>query len=491
MSDADVIIIGTGIGGGTLGRQLAEAGLKVLFLEKGKRRHPNEVSQLQPDMFEPTGRFVRGLWPAPMKARVNGQDSQFYAPIGAGVGGSSAFYAATLERPERHDIDQGRWPMAYADLVPHYAKAEQLFEICGAPDPLSQEPAPDLIAPPPLNAVDQSLKASFEAAGLHPYQLHAAIRYDGHGMPRETMDGRTAGVEPALATGNARLIDRCDVLRIDHTAGEVHTSQGVYTAPKIVLSGGAFGSARLFMRSSLPDASGLAGRNLMFHLNEMMALWPKERLASGASEPSKALSIRDLYQMDGTRFGTVQAMGIDVGYGEIVHFLNRQIAGSLLRHIPAKGLWTRLAASIGARLFGEAKIFVGLLEDLPYAENRVIPTDDDTLAFDYTMHPELIDRRRAFRKTMARGFKGHRKWFLNLAPELNTGHPCGTLCMGDDPARSVVDAGGRVHGTENIYVADASLFPTSLGVNPSLTIAALALHVGAGILEAQTCSDPS
>ncbi|MCH2163589.1 MAG: GMC family oxidoreductase [Marinovum sp.] len=494
MSEIDVIVIGTGMGGGTIGRHLAEAGARVLFLEKGKTQHPNEERQLHAEMFEPTGRLVRGLWPAPLDATVDGHTSRSYAPIGSGVGGSSSFYAATLERPERHDIDHssarahptGGWPIDYDTLAPRYDRAEELYEICGAPDPLSPEPQAALIAPPPLTRADESLKASFEANGLHPYRLHAAIRYEADGTPQQTLDGRTAGVLPALASGKAGLRDRCDVQRIlpgpDGIAVEA-ICQGraeTFNARQVVLAAGAFGTPRLAMRSELPDPSGLIGRNLMFHLNEMIALWPKDKAASG---PSKALSLRDLYHLEGQRFGTVQAMGIDVTYGEIVYFLDQTLARSKMPKLPGQWLALRAAAGIAARIFGQAKIFVGLLEDLPYAENRVKLTDDDTLACDYTIHPELRARRKAFRKAMAQAFRGHLKWFLSMQPELNFGHGCGTMKMGHDPATSVTDPQGRLRECPGLWVADASLFPTSMGVNPSLTIAALALHVGDAILE--------
>src|SRR5210317_1962405 len=125
----DVIVIGTGIGGGTAGRALAEAGLKVLFIEKGPAGYRAEETRLDLEMFVPEARLARGFWPDPIKATVNGQESCFYAPLGAGVGGSSAFYAATFERPERHDLEHsherahptGGWPVSYDAFAPYMA----------------------------------------------------------------------------------------------------------------------------------------------------------------------------------------------------------------------------------------------------------------------------------------------------------------------------------------------------------------------------------
>jgi len=106
----------------------------------------------------------------------------------------------------------------------------------------------------------------------------------------------------------------------------------------------------------------------------------------------------------------------------------------------------------------------------------------EAIDIDYTLNPELLARRRAFRRAIKAGLRGHRAFFLTHAPELNFGHPCGTLRMGCDPATSVLDAECRAHGIGNLHVADASFMPSSMGVNPSLTIAANALRVAEGIV---------
>ena len=507
----DVIVIGAGMGGGMAGRRLAERGLKVLFVEKGPQGYRAERQGLNPEMFDPTARRVRGYWPGPVRARIDGRSSEFFAPLGAGVGGSSVFYAATLERPERHDLEPtegrphptGGWPVGHDALREWYAEAERLLHVCGQADPLSPE-ACALRPPPPLSGVDAALMRSLRGAGLHPYRAHSAIRYLdgchdclGTKCPRPCkMDGRSAGVEPALATGRAALLDRCDVRRLCGSAGHVShievTRGGEcfdLRARHFVLAGGALGSPRLLLASAsevwpggCANQSGLVGRNLMFHLNEIFALWPPR----GAPDdgPSKAISLRDFYHRDGQRFGTVQAMGLKAGYGEIVHVLGGMFDRSMLRHMRALRHVTRLPAAVAARVLGRAQVFVGLLEDMGYPENRVTwdPTAPETIDITYTLHPELLARRRAFRRAIRAGLRGHRHLFLTHAPELNFGHPCGTLRMGRDPATSVVDAGCRAHGIDNLHVADASFMPTSMGVNPSLTIAANALRVAEGIV---------
>ena len=500
----DAIVIGTGIGGGTIGRALAEAGQKVLFLEQGAAGFRTERNGLS-DIFVPEARLTRGMWPTPLHVTLNGQDSTFYAPLGAGVGGSSAFYAATLERPERHDLEdtQGRphptggWPVGFDAFDDWYAKAATMYRVYGTADPLSAEAPLPLRAPPPLTGTEAALMQSLGAAGLHPYHAHTAIeRVDGclnclgTKCPRRCkMDGRSAGVEPALATGNATLIDRAQVTRlaakgdqITHVEARVDGTSQRFVARRYVLAGGALGSARLLLGSGGPDwpeglanRSGLVGRNLMFHLNEMFALWPR---GGGDDGATKAISLRDLYH--GTdRFGTVQAMGIRASYGEIVHYLNLMLARSALGRVPGARQMTRLPAALAARLFGHAQIFVGLMEDLPYEGNRVTydAAQPDRLSVVYDFAPELLARRRGFRRAIRRAFRGHRRMFVGLAPELNYGHPCGTLRFGDDPARSVLRPDCRSHDVANLWVADASFMPTSMGVNPSLTIAANALRV--------------
>ena len=152
---------------------------------------------------------------------------------------------------------------------------------------------------------------------------------------------------------------------------------------------------------------------------------------------------------------------------------------------PARSL-LRIPALAAAWLLGHAHIFVGLLEDMPLPQNRVIldPADPARIRFEYTVTPELRARRRAFRSWVRKGFGPGRMLFLNHEPELNLAHCCGTLRFGDDPATSVLDAACRAHEVDNLHVADGSFMPTSNGINPSLTIAANALRVADSVAAA-------
>lgn len=502
----DAIVIGTGMGGGTIGRALAEAGQTVLFLEQGPagyRRAENGLSEI----FVPEARAVRGLWTQPMHVTLNGEDQSFYAPLGSGLGGSSVFYAATLERPERHDLDAladrphptGGWPVGFDAMAPWYARAAGLYRVYGTPDPLSAEAPLPLRDAPDLTPTEAALMAALRRTGLNPYHAHTAIEGGpdcrkclGHKCPRPCkMDGRSAGVEPALATGRARLLDRAQVTRLASDGAritaacvEIDGTDHRLTARRYILAAGALGSPRLLLASAseawpdgLANRSGLVGRNLMFHLNEMVALWPPRGTPDDGA--TKAISMRDLYHRNGTRFGTLQAMGIRASYGEILHYLTLTLARTPARHIPGVRHMARLPAALAHRLFGSAQIFVGLMEDLPYPENRVTldSHQPERLSVTYRFHPELLARRKAFRRAIRRALRGHRRVFLGFAPELNYGHPCGTLRFGTDPTASVLRPDCRTHDVANLWVTDASFMPTSMGVNPSLTIAANALRV--------------
>ncbi|MBI6629528.1 GMC oxidoreductase [Pontibaca salina] len=512
----DVIVIGTGIGGGTIGRHLAENGLAVLFLEKGHAGQRSATNGLGADTItDPTARMTQGWWPDRVSLCLNGRETQPFVPIGAGVGGSSVFYAATLERPEAHDLDDsaerphptGGWPVNYHQMLPYYDRAEALYHVRGETDPLNGHSAARLGAPLPIAQGDSRMMQRMRAGGLHPYQLHTALRHldgctfcFGRKCPRDCkMDARSAGIEPALKTGRAALLDRCEVTelvgrpdRITHVIARRDDEQLTFSAERVVLAAGALSSPRLLLNSRAehwPHGCGngndLVGRNLMFHLNEMFALWP--RRGEAFREHSKSIGFRDLYFAEGLRFGMVQSMGLNIEQGDILHYLRRRIARSRLRCLPGAHQLARVPAIIAAQVFGRAKVFVGLLEDLPYAENRVLPDParPGGIRIDYGFSEELLERRLIFRRLLRSALKGQKSLFLTHDPEPNLGHPCGTLRMGANPATSVLDPACRVHGLCNLWVVDASFMPTSMGVNPSLTIAANALRVADQIAERQ------
>ena len=503
----DVVVVGTGMGGGTLGRRLAEAGLSVLFVERGPLGFRAERQSIEVGVQDPFSRQIRGFWPLPVQAAVDGREFEFFGPIGSGVGGSSVFYAGSLERPERHELDHsderphptGGWPVGYDAFRPYFEEVERLYHICGEHDPMSPEEPGPLADPPPMSEGDRLMMEDFQASGLHPYRAHIAIRYlegceecIGIKCPRACkMDARSAGVEPALSTGNAALLDRTAVVSLESDAARVtglkvrrDGEEAVLRGRQVVLACGALSSPRLLLASAnehwpegLGNRSGLVGRNLMFHLHELIAVWPRKQ--ADFTGPAKPISLRDFYYRDGMRFGNFQSFGMSASYGNIVHFLNQKFDRSFLRKVRPLREFVRIPALIASKLFGKAKIYDCLFEDFAYPHNRVVydPAEPDRIRVEYTLGEEMKKRRTAYRSIIKRGLRPHRTFFLNIDPQLNYGHSCGTLRFGTDPDTCVLDTDCRAHGIENLWVADSSFMPTSNGINPSLTIAANALRV--------------
>lgn len=507
----DVVVIGAGMGGGLVGRALAEAGLSVLFLERGPAPPRLARNAMHAPFEDPFARELMGCWPVPLRATIDGVACSPASGQGVGPGGTSAFYAAALERPARRDFETvggmvhptGGWPVGHDEFAPWLDRAQELLHANGTADPLAETAPPSLRPPKQLSPAHQALADCLRARGLHPYRTPLAIRNlpgclecVGHRCPRACkMDGRSAGVEPALATGRAELWDRCVVRRltgagrrIDGVEFERDNRRVTVRARMVVLAAGAMSSPRLLLASASPswpqgcgNGSGLVGRGLMFHLNEVFAVWLPRGLSREG--PRKTFSLRDFYDDGGQRLGLVQALGVAADFGTILEALRSRCGNSLLRRVPGIRQLMRLPAGLAVRMLGGADLYGAMLEDLPSDENRVThdPARPDEIVFSYHYPAELLARRRLLRRRIAARMGRHRLLFLNHSPGINTAHACGTLRFSDDPARGVLNRDCRAHELDNLWVADGSFMPTSTGVNPSLTIAANALRVAARI----------
>lgn len=506
-ADWDVVVIGSGIGGGLAARRLTELGLRVLIIEKGRDLGDTGSAHLSASFADAAARLDDGCWPEPVVGHLGNRRVELEGVVGAGVGGTSLRYAATLERPEPHDIDHseerphptGGWPVSYAEFAPYFALAEEYFCINGELDPLSQDETPLPHPARVLTAGEQRLTDKLQGNGLNPYQTHMAARFlpgcdncFGRRCPKRCkLDGRTAGVLPALESGDAALLDNCTVVSIN--ADEKVTSitcqmdgrQFEISARAYVLAAGGLGSPTLLLQSRnepWPDGLGnrydLVGRNLMFHLSEVLAVWPADKAAR--DEPAqRSISFRDVYYSGGNRLGLVQSMGLKAGYGEVLYSAQMRLATSAFRKIRPLHHMLRIPAFAAAKILGPAHLFVGILEDFPMPENRVVTnvSKPDQLEFHYVVSGELEGRRQIFRGAISEAFSGFRRRFMAHGAQLNFAHPCGTVRFGVDPRSSVLDRDCRVHGVENLFVVDSSFMPTSNGVNPSLTIGANALRV--------------
>lgn len=512
----DVVIIGTGMGGATIGHALAQRGRRVLFLEKGRLLFDADERgdgrmPLDPD-DSPEGRLARGWWPTPIRGDTSFGRLEFFAPMGCVVGGTSALYAAQLERftppdfapREHHPRAQGAalpeaWPISYEELVPHYRRAERLYNVCGTPDPLNPDPESPLRAPPPLSPRDQQLYDSFSRIGLHPYQAH--IGYDfsegcmecgGAMCPRRCKrDAGTTCLLPALQSHGAKILAECDVVRLEADQARVtrivarwRGEELALRANTVVLAAGAFNSPVILLRSTSPawpdgigNRTGLVGRNLMLHASDFVAIRPEH--PASEEGPKKAMAMNDFYVYDGRKLGAFQSVGIPVSPNYVGYYLRSTMKGQS-RAVRALAKPAIMGMSYaGAAYWDNAAIFATILEDLPYHDNRVVldPNAPNGFRYEYQYPDELRERNRFFRRALAERLAPHRVAVLTTDNNLNYGHVCGTCRFGYDPAESVLDPNNKVHDVDNLYVVDASFFPTSSGTNPSLTIAANALRV--------------
>lgn len=506
----DAIIVGTGMGGAACGYGLTKLGKKVLFLECGSStQRLGTVPQAVPDGEQP--RLARGWWPTKIETEIDGVLDRKYYPLGCGVGGSTLMYGAALERldpkdfePARHHDDKGEsalpqtWPFSYDDLEPYYHRAEKILNVCGENDPLQVGILKTLNEAPALSDRDRALIADFQKAGLHPYRLPVSIRYldkcaecIGYACARGCkLDAQNAFVDPALAAG-AILLERCEVIHINDDGKRATgvrcrvSGQEVNIAAKnVVLSAGALASPKILLSSTsakwpngLANNTGLVGRFLMFHIGNQFAVWSRGSYTDEA--PRKTIALKDFYALDGVKYGAVQTVGVPAGRGNIHLYLKQLVGENFVKKIPFLSKVLGVVALIAEKIFGKATVFTAMLEDLPYKDNRVVlsATSPSGYKVIYNIRDELDARAKVFRSIVTKAMRYNRTMLIDRTIRLNYGHPVGSIRAGDDPSTSVLRYDNRAHEVENLYIVDGSFFPSSGGVNPSLTIAANALRV--------------
>lgn len=533
----DAIVIGTGMGGSTAGYALARKGLRVLFVEKGRfmqahaaksdTRGREEVSpQSDP---EAEARLALGWWPQRIRGTTGSGPMDFHAPMGCGTGGSTLHFAAGLERFSPSDFSPRachpsvtdstlpeRWPVSYEQMRPFYDEAELLYRVRGTPDPLNPTDGSTLLPPPSMSDRDAHLDASMRGLGLHPYRVHVGCEHlpgcrlcaDSPCMRDCKSDAARIALMPALRQHGARVLTDTEVIRLDADRIEV---QGVVCrrggreltlrGRVIVLAAGAYISPVLLLNSrnahwpnGLANDNDLVGRNLMFHVGDLFAFAPLERLS--AEGPTKSLAVNDFYFRDGNKLGTFQTLGLNVQPSHIMHFLrmaSEQSTDWWKKLASPRPVWWRKLSSPGVRLVALAAyhayrlkyagIWASIIEDLPYHRNRILvdPTAPSGFRFEYHWSEELQRRLKLSRELIPQYLRPHRLMRITKGSNTNFGHVCGTCRFGDDPSTSVLDRDNRAHGLKNLYVVDASFFPSSGGTNPSLTIAANALRVAESI----------
>jgi choline dehydrogenase-like flavoprotein len=510
----DVIVVGTGMGGSTVGFELARLGRRVLFIEKGKFLH-DVPSQAAPEhCSEAEARLLVGRWPVRLEGRTSFGPVEFHAPLGCGTGGSTALYGAQLERFVRQDFAPRanfpavpdanlpeQWPISYDEMLPFYRQAEAQYDVCGTTDPLDPDAESTLREPPPLSERDQFLFDSFIELGLHPYRSHVGYyrREDCWECldlcrRRCKSDAGTTCLLPALTQYGASILPECEVsalvvdrMRVRAVRASWRGRQLVVSAKIIVLACGALMTPVLLLRSRSPDwpdgvanSSGAVGRNLMLHTSDFVIV--DQRVERSATGPVKAISANDFYFYAGKKLGTLQSVGLRPLPPFILGYLRYMEEKDPRWWRRQASNWLPSIADLAARWLRRASVFTTIVEDLPYPHNRVLldASAIDGRRFEYSYSRELHRRNRYFRKQVARrlGAPLETRIVTGGRNNLNFGHACGTCRFGNDHRTSVLDATNRAHDLDNLYVVDASFFPSSGGTNPSLTIAANALRVG-------------
>lgn len=479
VQSADVVVIGSGMGGGTAVWALAQQGLSVLLVERG------DWLPSEPANWSPREVFINKRYRGDERW-YDGQGTSFRPGIHAFVGGSTKVYGASLPRfreadfeaVEHHEGLSPAWPIRYTDLEPYYGQAEVLYKVHGRsgedptePPRSTDYPHPALPHEPYITDLHQRLAA----AGVHPSANSMGIDAEGacvrcatcDGFPcrvRAKSDADTCAVTPALATGNVRVLTRTTVRRLELRQGRVVAAyadgsdgQVELRADRFVLAAGAVLSAALLLNSDIANSSDQVGRNFMMHNNTHIAAVDINRRNDVVFQ--KTLSVNDFYLDGGDGFplGTLQLIG--------------KVQGVMI-----KSWATRTPLPALNALAARSVEWLVMSEDLPHPDNRVTVRDRQITttrsAIGMTTHAQLLARAKGLLRQCGYDFIGTQPFDISM-----NSHQCGTVVMGEDPSTSVLDPWCRAHDVANLWVVDGGFFPSSAAMNPALTIAAQALRV--------------
>ncbi len=499
----DVIIIGSGAGGGTLTYALAPTGKRILLLERGGYV-PREKENWDTRAVVTESKYhTTEPW-----YDKNGQE--FHPGTHYFVGGNTKFYGAALLRLRKEDFGELRhygglspaWPIRYEDLEPYYTKAEHLYQVHGqrGTDP-TEPPASAPYRFPPVSHEPriQKLNDDLRQIGRRPFPLPVGIMLDEQN-PRKsacircaTCDGhpclvnakadtQVICVDPALEHPNVTLLTDAHVSHLETSASgrevtTVHVERNgakeTYSASIVVVSCGAVNSAALLLRSAndrhphgLANRSGVVGRHYMCHVNSVMLAISLE---PNPTKFQKTLGLNDFY---------FRADDWDYPLGHI-SFVGKTDANVLASGAPpiVPGMTLELMAK-------HSLDFWLMSEDLPDPNNRVTVTGDGKITLTYTPnnttgHTRLIAKLKGMLRAI--GCRDHlipqNVYIGKRIPLAGVAHQNGTIRFGCDPNTSALDTNCKAHGLDNLYVVDASFFPSSSAVNPALTIMANALRV--------------
>lgn len=502
----DVVIIGSGAGGGTLARTLAASGLKILVLERGDWLPQEPQNWDAEEVFQKNRYVSKDVWHD--KHGKPFQPGSHYF-----VGGATKMYGAAHFRLRQQDFEELRhfdglspaWPLRYSDFEPWYQRAEELYHVHGQRGEDPTEPPCSGPYPHPPVAHEpriQQLVDDLRAAGLHPFHAPTGVMLDETNMAfsrcrkcnccdgfpclvHAKSDAEVLGMRPALASRTVSLLTRAEVRRL-HTDASGRSVTAVelqrdgetlqVSGDVVVVSCGAANSARLLLMSAndkhprgLANGSDQVGRNYMFHNSKAMVALAHE---PNTTVFQKTISINDWYLGDADfdyPMGNIQMTGktngtIMKGYAPLETFL---MPGWSMDKIAEHALDFWISS-----------------EDLPDANNRVTIDGQGQIHLAYTPNNQTAAQRLYGRLTGMLDqlyLKNHlveRQFYIKSDMTIAAvGHQAGTCRFGHDPATSVLDLHCKAHELDNLYVVDTSFMPTIGAVNPSLTAIANSLRV--------------
>ena len=396
MSDYDVIVIGSGAGGGTLVHRLGATGKRILLLERG------DWLPREPENWSAHDVFVDNRYVSP-DTWYDGDGRPFQPQVHYFVGGATKLYGAALYRLRaedfgelsHHDGVSPAWPIGYDEMEPYYTEAEQMYRVHGArgedptePRASAPYPFPALVHEPRI----QKLSDDLAAAGYHPFHAPCGVMRDDANPPFSTCircatcdgfpclvhaksDAEVLGVRPALEYPNVTLLTNARAVRLETDAagttvtGVVAEHDGgteTFRGDLVVVSCGAANSAALLLASAsdrhpdgLANGSGQVGRNYMFHNSQAVLALSKDE---NPTVFQKTLGLNDFY---------FRGRDVDYPLGNI------QMVGksSAPMYRGEKPLETKLAPTRSLDQVARHAIDFWLsTEDLPRPDNRVTLT---------------------------------------------------------------------------------------------------------------------
>jgi choline dehydrogenase-like flavoprotein len=513
----DVIIIGTGAGGGTLAHKLAPTGKRILLLERGGYV-PREKDNWNPRAVNLEGKYqTKEMWHDKDGKELHPHTNYY-------VGGNTKFYGAALFRLRKEDFGEIRhhgglspaWPIRYEDIEPYYTEAERLYHVHGNRGEVPVEPPASGPYPHPAVSHEpriQQLSDDFARLGLRPFHtplgvmLNEQDRHASRCIHCETCDGfpclvsaksdaQVCAVDPALEHPNVTLQTNSYVERLETSASGREISKVFIknngtreevSADIVVSSCGAINSAALLLRSAndkhpngLANSSDVVGRHYMGRVNSVLMALSK---CPNPTIFQKSLSVNDFY------FGTA---GWNYPMGHI-SFVGKLDGETLKGGAPA------LTPGWTLDMMAKHSLDFWLTsEDLPDPNNRVTLDSSGGIVLSYQPnneegHKRLIAKLKELMqqqtKCKIQGHECHEGLFSrNLfvgqrIPLAGVAHQVGTVRFGNDPKTSALDVNCKAHDVDNLYVVDGSIFCSSGAVNPALTIMANALRVGEHLIQ--------